>query len=170
MAYSKLVVCGRNYAIGYQTVNQARDNVDSQFEAFRVWHGVDEYLGLGGFGRTPPPRVRDLGHHDDERIPRASVRVSTRTSGGFVVVDVSPNRVLGRALRGSAGTYAFEIRGLREFWAMAVPIGAGVSLYNATCQTIYPSSAAPYLQVMTFIEGSDTPTDANFTLTIYGNP
>lgn len=168
MSYSKLVVCGSDLAIGYQTVNQARDNVDSQLEAFKLYHGVDEFLGLGGFGRTTPPRVRDLGHHDDERIARASVRVSQRTSGGFVVVDVSQNRVIGSALRSSAGKYAFAIRGLREFWAMAEPLGNGVSLINTSCKSVYPSSSAPFLQVETYAgtSGYDSP----FTLTIYGNP
>ncbi len=169
MAYTKLLTCGPNYAVGYQTINIASGNVDSQFEALKLRHGTEELLGLGGFGRPAASGVREVGHHDDERIPRASVRVTQRTSGGFVLVDVSDNRVIAGALRGSAGSYAFQIRGLSQFWGMVVPVGNGVSIVRASCKSIYPTGSAPYLLVNIFTgvgSGFDTP----FTLTIYGNP
>lgn len=169
MAYTKLLTCGPNYAVGYQTVNKASDNVDSQFEAFKLRHGVDERIGLGGFGRPSQSGVRDVGHHDDERISRASVRVTQRTSGGFVVVDVSSNRVISGAVRGSPGSYAFQIRGLSQFWGMVVPVGNGVSIVRTSCKSIYPTGSAPYLLVNIFT-GVASGFDTEFTLTIYGNP
>ena len=168
MAYEKLVVCGSDYAVGYQTINKAKENVDSQFEAFRLQHGVEQLLGLGGFGRPPPTSFRDVGHHNDERIPRDSVRVTQRTSGGFVLVDVSSNRAIAGAVRAGPGEYAFQIRGLSEFWGMAVAEGNGVSLINTSCKTVKPTGQPSYLLVNTYLGTSLA--DAIFTLTIYGNP
>lgn len=168
MAYEKLVVCGSDYAVGYQTINKAKENVDSQFEAFKLQHGVEELLGRGGFGRPPVTSVREVGHHNDERIPRDSVRVTQRTSGGFVLVDVTASRTIVSGARSSAGKYAFQIRGLSEFWGMAVAEGNGVSVINTSCKSVYPTGGSPFLLVDTYLGTS--PADATFTLTLYGNP
>lgn len=170
MAYSKLLTCGPNYAVGYQTINKASGNVDSQYEAFKLEHGTEESIGLGGFGRPAPAGIREIGHHNDERIPRASVRVTQRTSGGFVLVDVSSNRIIGSTLRSSAGNYAFQIRGLSQFWGMVAVLNESAvpSLVSVSCKSVYPTGQAPFIAVETFT--GTTPIDTPFTLTIYGNP
>lgn len=169
MAYEKLVVCGSDYAVGYQTINKAKENVDSQFEAFKLQHGVEQLLSLGGFGRpSPPPSIVEIGHHNDQRIPRDSVRVTQRTSGGFILVDVTASRAIAGAVRAGPGEYAFQIRGLSEFWGMAVAEGNGVSLINTSCKSVRPLGQPPYLLVNTYLGTSLA--DAIFTLTIYGNP
>lgn len=167
MAYSKLVTCGPDYAIGHQTVNQARDNFDAQYTAWLAHHGEKEFLAWPGSKALPP--IDALGHHNDERIPRDSIKVTNRTAGVFIAIDQTTSRCIGQGLRTAAGLYTFPITGLSQAWGIVATPGTG-SPRVAFCNTV-SSGGGLYLQVQTCDGTSSTLAgiDTDFVLTVYGN-
>lgn len=136
MSYSKLQKVIQDYALGYQTTNQASTNEQSFFDAYDAEHFIDPSSGgvLTGFG----PASRN-GEHDHITIPRAcgsvivsSVPVFGGTTQYFVSLELASQHFLFPIQRIDAGDYWMPISGLTgpTIWCEAHPIAAAVSTYR----------------------------------------
>ena len=68
--YAKLPLMAQDYPLGYQTVNQAADNI----EAVRAAFAAEHLLGFGGGIPTlppPPGGAYSTGHHNVATIVRS---------------------------------------------------------------------------------------------------
>lgn len=171
MAYSKLVKTVQDFALGIQSVNGARDNLEAFRTAWITEHGKEEPpSGM----RTPANPYEALGRHNTPPIPRAVVRISTITFApgqvGYVVA--AQPTVLGVSKLG-VGLWLIQMDAqLGTFWANAVP--AQTSAATRFCRPVsyLPAGAGTPagIGVTTYELGATTfaPADYSFTCCVYG--
>lgn len=128
MAYSKLPLVIQDYGLGLQTINQQNANIEALRAAYEVEHGHLETPGL--IDRTAPAGTvlgaHGFGRHDNPRIARSVVRISSSTPslgvptiqllwGGAFVTNIA-------SVSNTTGTRFFlTIAGLSEFYGEALP-------------------------------------------------
>ena len=174
MAYSKLSKTTSDYCIGYGAVNQLRDNLDDTKALAATWHGTTEPIALAR--PKPPPRPQQMGHHNDTRIPRASLAVlSTVFPGSLALIDMrTADAHIAKVERLGPGVVRLEVRDLSTFWAHGVAHAtttAQVRFVQAV--SFYPTGQQAPCVVVTSYElnaGDMVPTDFDFDLHLYGTP
>lgn len=140
MAYSKLQKVIQDFALGYQTVNQASDNIDAVRTDYFVKHGSQTIPSLGdptkpsiNFGSGPnggltsQPQAGSqpwlkYGRHNDPLNPRGVVYInvflitlgSTSTSLPSLNLTVSSDWI-GVPTRLSQGQYFFPLFGMGQY-------------------------------------------------------
>lgn len=120
-SYVKLPKGTTDYAVGYQSVNQLRDNLQSLYDAYVAEHSVNEPMPSRLGGLAPPPPASFLGHHDTPKIPRAVIRSKIFSSAYSITLpgDTFAQPVVGSLSRVQTGVFFVSIRGLLEFYAEA---------------------------------------------------
>lgn len=167
--YSKLPFCEENYLLGYQTVNQARDNLDSVYDALKVEHST-------GVASALP-----VGRHDTQKISRVVIQVygtgSANTSawGASPALQITSQYGIQSATRISTGVYLVPISFLSSYWARADPNCTQSSTPILVCRSETPTGTItlPGRTTITvscyeMSSGSMVLTDMDFTLTVYG--
>lgn len=173
MAYVKLPMCNEDYAIGYQTINQARDNQDAVFGALDA-----EHVGSTG--------VLAIGSHRAEKIPKAIAQIfgtaanvtsfggvpSVAWYGSYSPCLLAPDRI-------STGIYVVPVRNLSTYWGEVIPqVTSQTPIPLIKCRsvfgtpsTVYGSNAGPALVITCYEMGTGAlvATDFDFTLTVYGS-
>lgn len=172
MAYSKLIYCNSDHILGFQTVNQARDNLDSVFSAMDVEHVALDIIN--GY--------RALGQHDSELIPKDVIKIQGASAifGSFQptnLLTIESGQYIFRGFRAAAGQYFLPLEGLSTYWGEAV-----ASVTSATpkplliCRSNFTSSTAAsqgpgiYVACYEMGTGAMVLTDFDLTLTVYGVP
>lgn len=174
MTYAKLPKTTSDYAIGYGAVNQLRDNLDATQALAILWHGSTEPIAISR--PKPPPRPLQMGHHNDARIPRASLAIlSTVFPGSLALIDMrTADAHIAKVERLGAGIVRLEVRDLTTFWAHAVAHATTTAQVRFVQVTSYaPTGSQPPCIVAISYElasGAFSPTDYDFDLHLYGTP
>lgn len=178
MAYSKLVKTCQDFALGIQSVNEAKTNL----EAFRDWwtaeHGRDEFTSSGGSrytARTMNP-YEAFGRHNTPHVPRAVVGVTVATSAPFqVAFSVGAQPTVVRVTKIGTGQWFIEMDGrLEYFWGIAHPSQASSSSTRFCKPVTYRptgSGTPPGITVTTYEHGGTSfePADYSFVCVVYGH-
>lgn len=167
MSYVKLPFANENYVLGYQTINQSRDNLDAVHDGFIAEH---------------TDANRRVGQHDTQNIPRDIVQVYGLTSLSLFIptqINVSGGRYVsaGGAVRAGVGQYFIPILGLSEFWGQpAAKVTSSASIPLIVARSYYPTAlpAQGLGQGITITcyemsSGALVATNFDFTLAVYGN-
>lgn len=146
MAYAKLPKAIQDYGLGYQTVNQAKDNE----AAYRTI--LDAKHHLNGLGSTLIGTGD--GHHDDLRIPRAvalvevsTVQVMGQTNAfaGYTILS-NDGGILqpGGLQRLSQGAYFAKVGNVddEDVWAEITPESTGSETRLANSRFVSAASGA----------------------------
>lgn len=167
MSYVKLPYANENYVLGYQTINQSRDNLDAIHDGLLAEHSEAN---------------RRVGQHDTQKIPRDIVQVYGLTSlSPFIPtqLNVSGARYVsaGGAVRAGIGQYFIPILGLSEFWGQPAPrVTSSSSIPLIVARSYYPTALAAQglgmgitITCYEMSSGALVATDFDFTLAVYGN-
>lgn len=187
MAYVKLYKAQSDTPIGYQTINQAKDNLDALRDAIAAEHAVGVQGGpgrhnfngaSGGAITSKISPLKGLGKHDDPRIMRAAAYVNwaQSASGGNYTPYLSwvTPQCLSGVTRVATGLCFFPVTGLAQFWA-TVTVGVNVSGAFWQVRSVYPTTTQPqtpgiYVTLRRVTGGVPTPLDnVPFSLHVYGS-
>lgn len=168
MAYTKLTKITADLALGYQGVNKLRDNFEAHYAAWSLRHGESEV-------QSAAPNLF-MGHHNDDKIPRDVIGVTVSYVGQFVapLLSTTGGNFVRNPVRLSTGVYQFPIIGLSTFWGEVISQASSVTPVNYAKAVSYYSGIVAGQQSSIIVStnvisgGTFTPTDMNFTLTIYG--
>lgn len=191
MAYSKLIKACVDYALGFQTVNQAIENLRALHDGLAAEHGYlnDIYtqFGLGGspnsgaggggglaglFARVTP--YDDFGRHNSAKIPRGVMSCNiVNSSGDGMGVDWSSGAAFGSIQYRGSGTYFLPVSGLSTFWG-EVTARDGAAVFTS-CWPVYsvsPGQSGLMIEIGTFVatglSGISGDGHISFTVTIFG--
>jgi hypothetical protein len=174
MSYVKLHYTVTDFAAGFQSVNQLRDNFQALYDAWILEHSSREVFGSDGRRTNAPNLALSFGRHNTPKVPRAVVKTSLFTTGASVVfpgaIEVQP--VVSGVARISTGLFFLGITDLQEFYAECEP-------------TTEPGKAARMVIPRSYIGGRGAPvgvsvecyedvagafelTDFDFSAVIYG--
>lgn len=171
MAYVKLIFVNSDVPIGYQTINQGRDNLDAVFAGLDAEH-IASNAEAGNLV---------IGQHDLQAIPRDVIQVygaSVSVVGRTAYVSTTPGTFSnGTSLYLSTGTYFVPLFGLKTYWGEAIAsVSSSTSAPHLICRSVYPSkpttsgALGPGIVITCYemSSGTSTLTDFDFTLTVYG--
>lgn len=178
MAYSKLPRGMQDYAVGFQAVNQARDNLEAARAELTPEHGTIE-LSAGRIFTTHPTPTRRFGRHNTPVVPRASVLVTgAGISGGagYVTMDGDGSAgIVTGCSRWASGLYFLSIDGLATYWAECQPRQTGATAMRMVRSTSYFAAGRGqnngiFLEALQLNTGSDAfeRIDFAFSATVYG--
>ena len=188
MSYAFQQLVEQDVPVGYQTVNQARDNLIALREVLVAEHGYGMpplaggiRRGAGGnFGSLSFPNWRTLGQHNSTKIQRAAAYVSFLspfygTSNSTPYFQWASSAMLSVS-RFSWGSYMIPVSGLSVYWATATCYGTSASQkLFATVRPYYPPSGSPgtpaiFVQTFELSTGAFGPADGiDFSVHIYGH-
>lgn len=164
--YVKLPYCTSDYVLGYQTINQGRDNLEAVNDGVVAEHFVD----------TQSASAR----HDIEAIPRDSVFIygTSTTSNQFFptnIVEMETGTYAVRAFRppSVAGTYFVVVVGLSEFYGEVIAsCASGTPKPLIVCRpdttNTYGAGNGLLITCYEMGSGSMVLTDFDLTVTVYG--
>lgn len=173
MAYTKLPFSSTSdWVIGFQTINQATDNLLEHLAVLRFAHGtLDATDGL------PTQRLtRSTGFHNDARIPRSVYRFEaanfTAGGGGGVLLQPSSQNVISAVEKTATGDYFARVAGLTTFWAVAEPHVASAADLRRVLATTYLPTWRGFpgirLEAEQLVSGVWTKADFDFDVAVYG--
>lgn len=123
-SYVKLHYTVTDFAAGFQSVNQLRDNYQAIYDAWIAEHSAREVFGADGRRVNAPNLALSFGRHNTPKVPRAVVKTSIYTTGASVIlpgaIEVQP--VVTGVGRLSTGLFFIGVTDLREFYAVAEPV------------------------------------------------
>lgn len=162
MSYVKLPKGVSDYAVGYQSVNQALDNNRALFDQFDAKHS----LGVGGGAYGDP--FLSPGKHDDLVIARtvADFYVDTTGTTPVAYTVISGPMIFEAPEYLAAGKWKILITTPRLFGAAATIKATSLVDRYAQCR-VYQDLAAPYLIVTTWDVGSGVLGNYNFSLALW---
>lgn len=171
MSYLKLFKVTQDFGLGKQTVNQAFDNNQAQFDLYDTKHATGvSGLNTGGFSNP----FRALGRHDDPLIARTTARIIVDSSTFFptarAVVN-GPMLPLLSPLYLGQGQWRFNVYTPQLFAAVAQAEADSALDRKAMCFVSYPPNAGPTLAVATWeiSGGAWAPADFDFSITMWAN-
>lgn len=144
MSYSKLFKVAQDFPLGFQTLNQARDNGEALKDLYDTRHAI----GINGYSPGTNP-FSEVGRHDDALIPRTVVRFAVDTSASPSLLF---SYVTGPMLVGVTYDLTYTRLGTGQ-WRIYI---ATPAIY-AGIATPEPTGAAPDQKANVYI------TNANFT-------
>ena len=160
MSYAKIQQACQDYALGFQTINQARDNIIALYDAWKVQHNDgDENPALKHWTRL---------------VPKAQgvVSVSTTFYPGITVYSTFAVGVT--VVRVSTGMYVANVLGVAgPVWADADPIAANgtpVRRINSRSQASSVSSGVLLFNLFELTAGDFALTDYSFSFVVHGGP
>lgn len=181
MPYTKLpFLADSDHVVGFQTVNQARDNLLEHYVVLSLRHGVVETnTGIPGatFVASVPTRY---GNHNDTRIPRSVYRLTPSTAlatGGGAAFGqpqfgASTQNVVSGVERIDVGVYFATVLGLQQFYAVVEPTVPNATTVRVVIPTSFlPGQATPPGITFECLELSGTTwvaADFDFDCAIYG--
>ena len=191
MAWLNLYKAETNVPIGFQSINQARDNLDYLRDGMLAEHagGVSprsgRSSGVGGYqGGTliqPPWQIsplKTLGHHNDFRIQKGVAYVSHSTAfNGTAIAYLSwASSLFVGVSRFSTGSFFLPVSGLSTFWATVTVYGTSASDVPNLGQVraYFPPAGAPgtpgiFVQTYAISGGVHVVTDGiPFSVHLYG--
>ena len=170
MAYSKVPKACRDYAVGWETINQLRDNLDSVKDVYATQHGTTEFFtGTGsivGFGQNAQRSPGfGIGEHDTVLVPRTvlNVRAQTIAGGGNspqVLVHTDHGGLwISSVVRLAEGVYVLGYYGRSTTaYAEAQPHASTTAMRLATARVLLNYSATDfvvvYLQLYELVAGT----------------
>lgn len=167
MAYSKLYTVESDVPVGYQTVNQLRDNLDAIRDGLALEHGYEVPPSVGAGGHLVPPwrlsPYKAFGKHYAPRFAKAIAYIGFQDPSGAPYIKWS-NGFFRWVSQTGTGTYFLMLQGLSSYWARAdgykaetIVGGVGdldLQRLMLRCTPVYPSSGAatvtPGVQVQTW--------------------
>jgi len=164
VSYVKLPKTTQDHAVGYQSVNQARDNDAALFAQFDAKHSVD-FAAAGSVFRA-------TGRHDDPLIARSVLRCSVETARAVpTLAPIVSGPVFGRLAftRLQQGQWRIYIATPQLFFAVALCESTAAVDRKATAYRTYDPSTGPAVIVTTWerVAGTWTPTDLAFSLVVW---
>ncbi len=179
MPYTKLpFLADSDHVVGFQTINQARDNLLEHYGVLSLRHGVVE-SGAQGFLAVAPAVPRRYGNHNDTRIPRSVYRLSPSTAvstAGFPFgqpqFNASTQNVVSGVERIDVGVYFATVLGLQQFYSVVEPTVPNATTVRVVIPTSFlPGQATPPGITFECLELSGTTwvaADFDFDCAIYG--
>lgn len=193
MAWLNLYKAEQDVPIGYQSINQARDNLEYLRDSMLVQHakgaypvttrtaGAGSYFHGGGTVLQPPWQVsplKALGKHDDHRISRGVGYVAHGTP--FYGTNYQPflswagGQFTGVVSFGTGG-YFLPVKSLTVFWAtVTVYATSNTPKRFGIVRPYYPPSGSPnnpgiFVQIFDLVAGAFGPTNAiEFSVHLFG--
>lgn len=183
MSFVKLYQVRQDSPISYQFVNQLADNqADLRTQLF-VQHGDVEHLpGAKKVTGAPAFDYHALGRHDLDEIPRSvgaaalylQSSPSTGVTTGINLQWTGPG--IPSIWKVGDGDYLLPVVGLATWWAkVSILGGTGTTYLEPQVRPFYATAANggnSGLRVITYMLDSGTgyfvPTDANFSIALYG--
>lgn len=178
MPYTKLpFLADSDHVVGFQTVNQARDNLLEHYGVLSLRHGVVE--SGAQWLLAPSAMSRRYGNHNDTRIPRSVYRLSPSTavatggaSFGQPQFGASTQNVVSGVERIDVGVYFATVLGLQQFYAVVEPTVPNATTVRVVIPTSFlPGQATPPGITFECLELSGTTwvaADFDFDCAIYG--
>ena len=167
MSYVKLFKVVSDFALGFQTLNQARDNNEAVKDLYDANHGT----GIDGFSTTHRHNpFNSVGHHDDILIARTVIHCTVDTTlpiPELVIAEAGP--LLARTpKRLGQGQWQLYLDTAQLFGAIATPKSTASVDRKATCFQSY-ATTGPQVTVTTWDRagGSWNATDQDFLLVLY---
>lgn len=182
MAYSKQQRVIQDFALGYQSVNQASDNEKALFELYEA-----EHIAKVGKPSSVPNSKSKQGRHNHATIPRAfgvarvvtlSIFVGGQASQSFYF-DIATPTYFHAMKRIGIGDYWVELNGIAgDAWAEAHPVVTSSSQVRITLARRLKSYGTANsgiqghgVRVLCLERntrfGGFEPTDFDFTLTLF---
>jgi hypothetical protein len=164
MAYAKMPLVVQDYPVGYQSVNQAQDNLEAIRAAIVAEHTNADLIGNVGGG----------GAHTGQVIPRAVVELFFQRAGfGGVMLPAirSSSPRITAVQRLATGVFSFSYSGSDGFYALAEPSDNGTNPNFIACESVPASTGVPaYITCKCFSlsAGDFVATDYPFFLAVYG--
>lgn len=171
--YAKLPLMAQDYPLGYQTVNQAADNI----EAVRAAFAAEHLLGFGGGIPTlppPPGGAYSTGHHNVATIVRSLVTCTPLTVAPGVIglqANKSYPRWTPYVTRYGVGTVFISVAGLVGFYGvpMVRDNGTNPNLIQTVSRATTNSQAGGVLcTTFSLSAGAFVLTDFPFSIFVYG--
>lgn len=167
MSYLKLFTTVQDHAVGYQSVNQARDNGDALKDLYDAKH----QLGTNGYQPYSPTRsYTAIGRHDDIKIARSVadfVVDSTSFASPVLSIRVSgPIFGIINAARITTGQWRIFVSTPQRFSVVALVKASASSDRKATC---YRASSinGPHVVVTTWNVATAAKVDYDFSLVLW---
>jgi hypothetical protein len=141
-AYSKLLKTGRDWALGFQSINTAISNLEALYSAWISEHGNEDPPAVSVPWPINPYEV--LGHHNIPQVPRAIVKVQTVTIApgqtSFTVVGVPVVRAVNKL---AVGQYQIVLDPrLYRHWGAAWPSQTSAQFRFCKPVSYFPSFLA----------------------------
>lgn len=167
MAYSRLVEVVTDYALGYQSINQCRDNLDAILLAADVEHFARDVAA----GAEEPGRW--WGRHNTPKVPRAVGKVTVYLTPGnrYTAVLGGASASVGPIRWEATGVFFAEVYGLTEFYAVCQPhvsVAVNRFIVSRPWYPVPPQKSGIYFACYELISGVWTLTDYDFCMTLYG--
>lgn len=182
MAYSKLQwLAYSDQALGFQTINQAQDNLAEHLAVMQLRHGlVDDYI-LGGVVVGQPVISQRIGRHNDVRIPRSMQYLSTVSvvasavagqAFGAPTLAFSTQNAVVEATRISVGVLRVRVIDFDFFFANPVPVVTSAGqVRRVLAFSEFRTGGRPGVFFQTHeLDGGNVfqPTDFDFSFALYG--
>jgi hypothetical protein len=171
VSYSKLFKVCQDFALGFQTVNQALDNNAALYSQFDAKHSVG-VAGINTGGFSNPFRV--LGRHDDPLVARTTARflvdTTTPTPTARAVVS-GPMLNLSSPIYLGAGKWRLYVYTPQLFGVIAQSEATTSIDRKTTCLVEFNPSTGPSVSVGTWgiSAGSWVGQNFDFSLTLWAN-
>ncbi|HEY0882163.1 MAG TPA: hypothetical protein VGD87_11560 [Archangium sp.] len=162
MSYLRLFKVTSDFALGFQTLNQALENNRALYEQLDAKHSV----GNTAFG-SPDPFLGP-GKHDDFRVARtvADFAIDTTTPVPSALSKVSGPMILGAVTYIVDGLWKISMTSPRLFGAIASVRATATADRWAQCR-VYQDTQGPYVLVSTWDVGSAALANYDFSLVIW---
>lgn len=166
MAYLKLFKVESDFALGFQTLNQARDNGEAMKDLYDVNHslGVDGYMNpyglIGG--------LLSIGRHDDRLIARTVLRfaVDTTLPTPVAVPLVGGPMTFAPPVRLGVGQWQVRLLNSQLIGAVGLAESNAIVDRKVTC-LVANGSGSPSITVSTWNVATPALADFNFDLVVW---
>lgn len=174
-SYAKLVKTCQDFALGLQSVNGAKTNLEFFRDAWTAEHGKEEPPSGAQTGVGDNP-YEAFGRHDTPPIPRAIVAVTALTFGpGLSAFTVNAQPTVVGVTKLAVGQYRIDVdEHIDSYWGAAWPAQTSALIRFCKPVSYYPAAPGSPCSIVVSCYNQASAgaafalTDFSFVLAIYG--